>query len=184
MGSKGAATERESQDLVGITKEAGPVKDKTDKYDASSQKFCQDFEGGEWKSFYDFLPDKDEPFLYGGDARKPLTFNALKEFIVKAELDIPGLAREDRLCTALPSGPELAVFYMAYSLRCTFAPLNMMLRAEEFEFEFDDLPAKGLVVQHKEHLKGEEEEKATGTAVAAARRKKLTIIMQVVQSRT
>jgi len=174
------AAAREAQDLAGVTKEVGPIKEKADNYDPSLQKLCPDFDGGDWKSFYDFIPDKDEPFLYAGDDRKPLTFKALKEFIIKPELDIPGLAREDRLCTAFPSGAELAVFYMAYSLRCTFAPLNMMLRSEEFEFEYDDLPAKGLVVQHKAHLKTKEEEEATGTAVAAARRKKLAIIMQVV----
>jgi len=175
------AEDREAQDLTGgITKDVGPIKEKTDCFDPSLRKLCPDFVDGEWKSFYDFLPDKEEPFLYAADARKPLTFKALKEFIIKPELDIPGLAREDRLCTAFPSGAELGVFFMAYALRCTFAPLNMMIRAEEFEFEFEDLPAKGLVVQHKAHLKGEEEEKATVTAVAAARRKKLPIIMQIV----
>jgi acyl-coenzyme A synthetase/AMP-(fatty) acid ligase len=171
---------RESQDLAGITKEIGPVKDKADNYDPSLQKLCANFDDGEWKSFYDFLPEKDQPFLFAGDDRKPLTFKAMKEFIIKPELNIPGLAREDRLCTAFPSGPELAVFYLTFALRCTFAPLNMMLRADEFEFEYEDLPAKGLVVQHKDHLKSKEEEEATGTAVAAARRKKLAIIMQVV----
>merc|ERR1719310_2623228 len=132
-----AEAAREAQGLTGIDKEPGPIKDKADNYDASLQKLCPDFESGDWKSYYDFLPDKDEPFLFAGDDRKPLTFKAMKEFIIKPELDIPGLARDDRLCTAFPSGPELAVFYMAYSLRCTFAPLNMMLRPEEFEFEFD-----------------------------------------------
>lgn len=171
---------RESQDLNGATKDAGPIKPATDNYDPSLQKLCQDYEGGDWKSFYDFLPDRDEPFLFDGGERKPLSFKALKEFIVQPELDIPGLGREHRLCTAFPSGPELAVCYLAYSLRCQFAPLNMMLRPDEFEFEFEDLPAQALIVQHKDHLKNAEEEKATGTAVAAARRKKLPIIMQLV----
>jgi acyl-CoA synthetase (AMP-forming)/AMP-acid ligase II len=173
---------RESQDLAGITKDAGPVLEKAECFDPASQKFCPDFVDGDWKSYYDFIPDKDEPFLFGnpGDTRKPLSFKALKEFISREDLNIPGLAREDRLCTAFVSGAELGVFFLTYALRCTFAPLNMMLRADEFEFEFDDLPAKGLVVQSKDSLKGEEEEKAVGTAIAAARRKKLQIIMQVV----
>jgi len=37
-----------------------------------------------------------------------------------------------------------------------------------------------LMVQHKDSLRDAEEEKATGTAVAAARRKKLAIIMQII----
>lgn len=173
------AEPREAQDLAGITRDAGPVKPAADNYDPKLQKYCPDFEGGDWKTFYDFLPDKDAPFLYAADSRQPLTFKGLKEFIIKPELDIPGLAREDRLCSAFVSGAELAVFYMAYTLRCTFAPLNMMLRAEEFDFEFEDLPAKGLVVQNVETLADEEEKKATGTAVASARRRKLEIIMQI-----
>jgi len=55
------------------------------------------------------------------------------------------------------------------------------LRAEEYEFEFEDLPAKGLIVQKNDTLT-EEEAMATGTAVAQARKKKLPVIMQLTPS--
>lgn len=174
---------RESQDLTGIdAKDVGPIKPAADCFDASLQKYCPDFTDGDWKCFYDFLPDKDEPLLYAMDERAPLTYKAMKEFLLSPELDIAGLGRSDRLCTAFASSAEMAICFLAYSMRCTFAPLNMMIKPEEFEFEFDDLPAKGLIVMHKDHLKGEEETKATGVAVAAARKKKLTIILQLTPS--
>merc|ERR1719265_403875 len=103
----------------------------------------------------------------------------MKEFLKNPELNVPGLKRTDRVCCACVTGPEFAVAFLVLSLRCTFAPLNVMLKPEEFEFEFDDFPASGLVVLHKDHLQGREEIKATGIAVAAARKRKLAIILQL-----
>mmetsp|Transcript_41761 Transcript_41761/g.130013 ORF Transcript_41761/g.130013 Transcript_41761/m.130013 type:complete len:586 (+) Transcript_41761:62-1819(+) len=176
----------EAQDMGGAVQEhdPGPVFPAHASYDPSQNKMSKDFVGGDWKTFYDFLPDGDDPFMYGSqaDKRTPLSFKGLKEFIVDPKNDIPGLAREDRLCTAFPNGPELAVAYLTFSIRCTIAPLNMFLRPDEFEFEFEDLPAKGLIVQKNDSLLTEEETLATGTAVAQARKKKLAIIMQVIPS--
>jgi len=61
------------------------------------------------------------------------------------------------LCTAIPNGPEAAVCFFAFALRCTFAPLNIGLSRDEYEFEFTDLPAKALVVQEKESLSEEDQ---------------------------
>lgn len=83
----------------------------------------------------------------------------------------------------LPSGAEFSFAFLVYSLRCTFAPLNVQLRAEEFEFEYQDLPAKGVLVQHKDSL-GEEAGKSTGIAIASARRAKIPIVMQLSPSTT
>lgn len=175
----------EAQDMGGALQEhdPGPVLPARDNYDPSLHKLSKDYEGGEWKTFYDFLPDSSDPFMYGPhtDKRAPLSFTALKEFIVSPQNDIPGMGREDRLCTAFPNGPELAVAYLTFSIRCTIAPLNLFLRPDEFEFEYEDLPAKGLVVQKNDSLT-EEEAVATGTAVAQARKKKLPIILQITPS--
>ena len=57
-----------------------------------------------------------------------------------------GIAQGDRLCVAIPNGAEAAVAFLAMSLFCTFCPLNVNLTPKEFAFEFEDLPAKALVL--------------------------------------
>ncbi|CAJ1396500.1 unnamed protein product [Effrenium voratum] len=138
-----------------------------------------DFVDGDWKTFWDFLPDKEEPFLYSTDGRRPLSFKEMKAFILDERNDIPGMGREDRLCLVFPTGPELAVAYLAFAVRCTVAPLNLFLRADELDFEYDDLPCKGLVVQKVDGLQ-EDEKAATTVAVAQARKKKIQIILQLI----
>eukprot|EP00971_Amphidinium_carterae_P216072 4288904-Amphidinium_carterae.1 len=41
----------------------------------------------------------------------------LEEFMVSDVVDVPGLGREDRLCTAIPNGPEAAVAFFSFALR-------------------------------------------------------------------
>eukprot|EP00931_Biecheleriopsis_adriatica_P102780 TRINITY_DN77710_c0_g1_i1.p1 TRINITY_DN77710_c0_g1~~TRINITY_DN77710_c0_g1_i1.p1 ORF type:complete len:609 (+),score=158.36 TRINITY_DN77710_c0_g1_i1:112-1827(+) len=161
--------------------EIGPVMPAQEGYDPAEHKMATDFLGGDWKTFYDFLPDRDEPFLFSTDGRKPLSFKELKAFIVDEKNDIPGMAREDRLCLVFPTGPELAVAYLAFCVRCTVAPLNLFMRADEFDFEYDDLPCKGLVVQKNDTLDADEKA-ATTVAVAQARKKKIQIILQLIPS--
>mmetsp|Transcript_23535 Transcript_23535/g.42454 ORF Transcript_23535/g.42454 Transcript_23535/m.42454 type:complete len:581 (-) Transcript_23535:130-1872(-) len=177
------AAEKEAQDMGGAVQahDAGPVMPAQDGYDPKKHKMASDFVGGDWKTFYDFLPEKDEPFLFSIDGRKPLSFAALKAFLLSEKNDIPGMAREDRLCLVFPTGPELAVAYLAFALRCTVAPLNLFLRADEFDFEYEDLPCKGLVVQKTDML-AEDEKAATTIAVAQARKKKIQIILQLTPS--
>lgn len=159
----------------------GPVMPVQSCYDPKAHKMATDFVGGDWKTFWDFLPDKDEPFLFSTDGRRPLSFKELKAFIVDEKNDIPGMGREDRLCLVFPTGPELAVAYLAFAVRCTVAPLNLYLRADEFDFEYDDLPCKGLVVQKADGLDAEDKA-ATTVAVAQARKKKIQIILQLIPS--
>jgi len=160
----------------------GPLKPAEKCFDPSTQKFSKDFAGGDWKTFYDFLPDKDEPFLFSTDSRKPLSFKGLKEFIISAGNDLPGMGREDRLCTAMPNGPELAVAYLTFAIRCTIAPLNLYMKADEFDFEFEDLPAKGLIV-HTDAVLDDEDKAASKIAVTSARKKKIQIIQQITPSK-
>eukprot|EP00747_Dinoflagellata_sp_TGD_P169800 gnl/TRDRNA2_/TRDRNA2_199728_c0_seq1.p1 gnl/TRDRNA2_/TRDRNA2_199728_c0~~gnl/TRDRNA2_/TRDRNA2_199728_c0_seq1.p1 ORF type:complete len:590 (+),score=107.02 gnl/TRDRNA2_/TRDRNA2_199728_c0_seq1:64-1833(+) len=176
--------ERDAQDMIAdAAMDPGPTKPAADGYDAANRnKLCKDFEDGDWKTFYDFIPDNADTFLLPVDGRKPLTYKDLRSFLLDPKHDILGLGREDRLCAALPNGPESATVYLVYCLRCTFAPLNLLLRAEEYEFEFADLPAKGLIVQQKDKMT-DDEQRGTGVAVAAARKSKLTIIMELVPSK-
>lgn len=136
----------------------------------------------EWTTYYDLLPDTEAPFIRAADGRTPLSFKALKEFIVSDKCEVLGLDRTDRLCTAIPNGPEAAVCFFAFALRCTFAPLNLGLSRDEYEFEFLDLPAKALVVQSKESLKTEEDQKNSGNAISVARKAKVEKLLELVPS--
>ena len=41
---------RESQDLAGISKDVGPLKEAAPNHDPSLQKLCPDYVGGDWKT--------------------------------------------------------------------------------------------------------------------------------------
>ena len=107
---------------------------------------------------------------------RPLTFVALAEFIedeLATMVAHCGILPKDRLCTAMPNGPEAAVAFLGFSLFCTFAPLNPAMREADYEFEFEDLPVPGedanlfVVVMRDEHCE---------PAVAVACRMGLPII--------
>merc|ERR1719160_650441 len=112
------------------------------------------------------------------DGRKPLSFKALKDFCISDKCEVLGLKREDRLCLVIPNGCEAAVAFLAFSLRCTFAPLNIGLSRDEFEFEFVDLPAKCLIVQKKETL-SDDDQKNSGNTVSVARKTKVEKLLQL-----
>eukprot|EP00440_Ansanella_granifera_P038163 gb/GFBE01041407.1/.p1 GENE.gb/GFBE01041407.1/~~gb/GFBE01041407.1/.p1 ORF type:complete len:581 (+),score=145.91 gb/GFBE01041407.1/:1-1743(+) len=160
------------------THELGIVRPATAAYDANKQMLAADALKKDWTTFYDLLPDTDTPFLHSTDGRAPLSLKQLKEFIVSDKVEVLGLSREDRLCTAIPNGPEAAVCFFAFALRCTFAPLNIGLSRDEFEFEFQDLPAKVLVVQSKDSL-SEEDQKNSGNAVSVARKCKVEKLLEL-----
>lgn len=157
------------------------IRPATDQLDTSKQLCYEQVLEKQWTSWYDLAPSTDSPFLHSMDGRKPLTFNALKEFCVSDKVEILGLGREDRLCVVIPNGCEAAVAFLAFSLRCTYAPLNIALSRDEFEFEFTDLPAKCLIVQKKETL-SEEDQKHSGNAVSVARKAKVEKLLQLTPS--
>lgn len=154
------------------------IRPATGEWDANKQWYYEKALEKEWTSFYDLIPDLDSPFLHSMDGRKPLTFKALKEFCASDKPDVLGMERGDRLCTVIVNGCEAAVAFFAFSLRCTFAPLNIGLSRDEFEFEFNDLPAKCLVVQRKETL-NEEDQKNSGNAISVARKAKVEKLLQL-----
>jgi len=164
------------------THEVGPVCPALEHYDPSKQWLAEDALKKEWTTFYDLLPDNDKPAILAMDGRKPLSYNKLKQFIASDACEVLGLKREDRLCTAIPNGPEAAVCFLAFSLRCTFAPLNIGLNRDEFEFEFVDLPAKALVIQNKDSM-DEEEQKAAGNALGVARKAKVEKLLELTPSK-
>jgi len=164
------------------THELGVVRPATSNYDQKKQLFAEVVLSKEWTTFYDLMPDTEIPFLHSTDGRKPLSLKQLKEFIVSDQVEVLGLGREDRLCTAIPNGPEAAVCFFAFALRCTFAPLNIGLSRDEFEFEFADLPAKALVVQTKDGL-SDEDQKNTGNAVSVARKCKVEKLLELTPSK-
>jgi len=164
------------------THEVGPVKAAVaGLHDPSRQTFAAEALAQEWTTFYDLLPDSEEPLLHSTDGRKPLGLKALKAFCVSDEVEVLGLERTDRLCTAIPNGPEAAVAFFAFALRCTFAPLNIGLSREEYEFEFLDLPAKALVVQDKDSL-SEEDQTQSGNAIGVARKAKVEKLLELFPS--
>ena len=82
-----------------------------------------------------------------GGGRVDLTYGRLLALMQQhASLARLGIGRTDRVCSALPNGPEALTAFLAFSLACTYAPLNRALTEAELTFEFDDLPAKALVV--------------------------------------
>lgn len=102
----------------------------------------------------------------------------MKAFCVSDAVEVLGMERTDRLCTAIPNGPEAAVCFFAFSLRCTFAPLNIGLSRDEYEFEFIDLPAKALVVQDKETLT-EDDQAHSANAIDVARKTKVEKLLEL-----
>ena len=60
--------------------------------------------------------------------------------------DIAAKIRKARTDPGELPGPEALTAFLAFSLACTYAPLNRALTEAELVFEFEDLPAKALVV--------------------------------------
>ena len=102
-------------------------------------------------TYADLLPAEDSTICVravSGDNRKPCTAKMLKDFIATLDLGSLGIGQGDRLCASIPNGPEAALAFLSMSMYCTYAPLNPALTAAEVEFEFEDLPAKAVIVQN------------------------------------
>jgi acyl-CoA synthetase (AMP-forming)/AMP-acid ligase II len=90
----------------------------------------------------------------------PLTYESLRSQVARtvAALNRLGVGRNDRAAIVLPSGPTLALAFVATAAGATAAPLNPAYRTSEFEFYLSDLRAKALIV----------EQGSTSPALAAA----------------
>ena len=90
-----------------------------------------------------------EAIAIAAPGRRPLSYYGLQTQIqsVAAALRSLGVARHDRVAIVLPSGPEIAVAFLAVASVATSAPLNPAYRLNEFEFYLSDLNTKALIVQ-------------------------------------
>lgn len=127
--------------------EVGKIPDQVDAVEAAAVTFT---------TFLDLLPQSDSIALRGTDGRKALAYRHLVSFACGLDLAQFGIEirshrgaadESDRLCVVIPNGPEAAACFVAMSQYCSYAPLNPNLTAKELEFEFEDLPAKAVVVQ-------------------------------------
>jgi acyl-CoA synthetase (AMP-forming)/AMP-acid ligase II len=90
-----------------------------------------------------------EAIAIAAPGRRPLSYLELQTQIrsTAATLHSLGVARHDRVAIVLPSGPEMAVAFLAVASVATGAPLNPDYRLNEFEFYLPDLNTKALMVQ-------------------------------------
>ena len=108
----------------------------------------------EFETWTDLLPGTERPAIFGTDSRKPLTHAALKEFVKSppdnASLNYLGINITDRVCAAMPNGPEAAVAFLSLAQQCVFAPISPSLTEKQVLFELEDLSAVALVLQRGE----------------------------------
>ncbi len=78
----------------------------------------------------------------------PLTHGMLREQIdAHAEtLALRGIGRDDTVAIVLPNGAAMAVAFLAVAASAIAAPLNPGYTRKEFEFYFDDLKPRALIV--------------------------------------
>lgn len=119
----------------------------------ASQRFCQDEVQRDFRNWFDVIPQTSDPLIREVGGRKPLTFSELHAFAQDKEVWLSrfGIGLQDRVCTMFPNGPEAAVCFLVFPLRCVFAPLNPAFTVPEIEFEFQDLPCHTVVVMDGEN---------------------------------
>ncbi len=101
-------------------------------------------------------------------ARTPLSYGELHAAVSETGqvLREMGLGADDRVATALPNGPEMAVAFLAVAGATTCAPLNPSYKEGEFTFSLTDLNARALIVERA----------SESPAVLAARRLSVPVI--------
>jgi len=99
--------------------------------------------------------------------REPLSYARLAAHVddVAAILRASGLGSRDRIALVLPTGPEMAVAFLAVAAVATCAPLNPSYREDEFVAYLSTLHITALIVQH-----------GGGAAAAAAEKLGIPII--------
>ena len=79
--------------------------------------------------------------------RAPLTYRHLLDQVesVTGYLNASGIGRNDRVAVALPSGPEMAVAFLAVAAGSSCAPVNPSLRETELAAHLQSVRAKALI---------------------------------------
>ena len=85
---------------------------------------------------------------HGPGARRPLLHAELAQFArgFGAQLGQLGLRAGERVCVALPNGPESAVAFFAFTAWCCYAPLCATHAAAELRAALTSLRPAALVV--------------------------------------
>ncbi len=104
------------------------------------------------RHIYDVLEEwavrtPDAPALLAA-GRMPLTYGRLRRHIddVVQRLRTLGVGRQDRIALALPTGPEMAVAFLAVAAGAVCAPLHPASSTDELDAYLTDLDAKALMV--------------------------------------
>ena len=89
----------------------------------------------------------DAPALLAA-GRMPLTYGRLRRHIedVVQRLRTLGVGRQDRIALALPTGPEMAVAFLAVAAGAVCAPLHAASSTDELDAYLTDLDARALMV--------------------------------------
>jgi len=81
--------------------------------------------------------------------RRPMTFHKLRECVDTTvdALNSVGIGLNDRVVSVLPTGPEMAVAFLATASGATNVPLSPDLREEELFFHLENPGVKGIIVE-------------------------------------
>ena len=92
---------------------------------------------------------RDDAVALAAHETPPLTYAGLRPLIERttATLNDLGIGLGDRVAIVLPNGPEMAAAFLCVASAATSAPLNPAYKQDEFEFYFEDLRAKALIVE-------------------------------------
>jgi acyl-CoA synthetase (AMP-forming)/AMP-acid ligase II/NRPS condensation-like uncharacterized protein/acyl carrier protein len=105
----------------------------------------------QFDTWADLLPGTSRNAILSIDGRKPLTHESLKAFVQSppdnANLNILGINSTDRVCVAIPNGPEAAVAFLSLAQQCVYAPISLSLTENQLCFELEDLDAVALILQ-------------------------------------
>jgi acyl-CoA synthetase (AMP-forming)/AMP-acid ligase II/acyl carrier protein len=110
--------------------------------------------------------DDDRPSLVA-PGRRGLTGGELRAHVARlgAELRARGVQAGDGIGLVGPTGPELAIGFLAVSSVAAAAPINPASRPAELAGELDDLPLRAVVVTGPDHHPVEEEASRLGLPV-------------------
>ncbi len=81
--------------------------------------------------------------------RSPISYGQLFEHLCKTRdlLREMQVAPQDSVAIILPNGPEMALSFLGVSASAVAAPLNPAYSAREFEFYFDDLKPRAVILE-------------------------------------
>eukprot|EP01062_Namystynia_karyoxenos_P069710 TRINITY_DN6517_c0_g3_i1.p1 TRINITY_DN6517_c0_g3~~TRINITY_DN6517_c0_g3_i1.p1 ORF type:complete len:653 (+),score=236.97 TRINITY_DN6517_c0_g3_i1:72-1961(+) len=98
----------------------------------------------DFRTVLDLLPGSEEAALLGADGRRPATHRELRDFVRAGLPPLLGAAPAERVCVAVPPGPEGAAALLVLSVRCCYCPLAPTLAAGEAQWALGELRPRAL----------------------------------------